>query len=211
MGKRAFARNAVWHALACHTRTFRAQTYTWIARQASVKATNVCKKKIANGRQTRLFRSKMVGCNVGNKDDKGVTNMTKRQPTERVYLAIGEELAARIDVAYAAAKRGKQNYARTQFLEYLVRYALDNKDGIKGARAALAYGVGDRLTEKIDTVTVILLAIFYLIAARSNAPDALKNEAFLWATENSTKMQQRVAELRHGVAKQNAASETEQA
>lgn len=137
--------------------------------------------------------------------------MTKRQPTERVYLVIDEELAARIDVAYAAAKRGKQNYARTQFVEYLVRYALDNKDNIKGAKAALAYGVGDRLAEKIDTVKTILLAIFYLLAARSNAPDSLKTEAFLWAIENSTTLEQRVAELRHSAAKYDTDTTEEQA
>ena len=137
--------------------------------------------------------------------------MTKRQSTDRVYLAIDEELAARINVAYAAAKRGKQNYARTDFIQYLLRYALDNKDDIAGAKAALAFGVEARLAEKMDNMKVILLAIFYLLAARSNAPKELKKEAFQWATEKSNTMEQMVAELRHGAAKYDTDTAEKQA
>ena len=127
--------------------------------------------------------------------------MTQNHAPERVYLTLDVELQTRIDIAYAAAKRGKQRYPRSDFLQKLIRDALDQRDDVVGSKAALANRVGDRLATKIDTLLVIMLAIFHLIAARSNAPDQLKTSAFLWAVENSASMEQRVAELRNAVAK----------
>ena len=131
--------------------------------------------------------------------------MSKYQPTERVYLAMDAELSARIDVTFAAAKRDKQaNYSRSEYLQYLLRYALDNKEDIKGARAALAYRVGDRLAEKISNHMIVQLAVFYLIAAKFNVSDTQRTEAFLWAVRNGQGLEDRVAELRHSVSKQDA-------
>src|SRR5579862_2056464 len=128
------------------------------------------------------------------------TQMSQKQPVSRMYLSVDAELETRIDLAYASAKKGRpKQYSQNQFLQSLVQFALDHQEDMRGSRLALANRVGDRIAEKMDNLMIVLLAIFYLIAARSSAADKVKSEAFLWAVQNHTAMAGRIAELRHSV------------
>jgi hypothetical protein len=125
--------------------------------------------------------------------------MSHKSPVNRIYLSVDPELEIRLEVAFAEAKKGRPKYARNDFLQSLVRFALDHQEDIKGSKIALAFRVGDRIAEKLDNLMIVLLAIFHIIAARSNAADKLKSEAFLWAVQSYTSMAERIAELRHSV------------
>lgn len=124
---------------------------------------------------------------------------------ERVYLTLSAELQTRIDIAYAQAKRRRKTYSRSEFMQSLIRDALDQRDDLVGSKTLFANRVGDRVIAKMDNLFVILLAIFHLLGARSNAPDTLKNDSFRWAVENSTALESRVAELRQSIAKRDQA------
>ena len=138
--------------------------------------------------------------------------MSTSASNKRAYLVLNEELQSRIDLAYSRAKLGKQNYSLSKFLQRLITEALDQRDDVSGAKAALTNPVERRLVSKMDNLAVMLLADFYLTAIRTIAPQeevdiaVLRNEALIWAASNHRLFDERVAELRNKIALSHAES-----
>jgi hypothetical protein len=136
--------------------------------------------------------------------------MSTSASNKRAYLVLNEELQTRIDLEYRKYRRGKRNYSLSKFLQRLITEALDQRDDVSGAKAALTNPVERRLISKMDNLAVMLLADFYLTAIRTIAPQeeldiaVLRNEALIWAASNHRLFDERVAELRNKIASSHA-------
>jgi len=123
--------------------------------------------------------------------------MPKYDQKRTLYLTADEELKTRLDLAYAAAKKGRKGFYMKDFLEFLIRDGLDRREEFIGSRAALANRVGERLSARMDNFQIVLWAIFHLLCVKFNIAAELRTEALLWAVQHQAALEQRIAELRN--------------